>query len=158
MGSSKSGPPDGPWMIYSNPEEPIVSRSFTFNPDYERRDFLLGIDGVWDENSAPGGIKSFGYIEVDILEILFRERFINPSGRQNESPTMQEFLDFMRKHSAAVAHGYAVSPHRGDYRITIEGLRVPMNDATWELEQAFVEFCQSADELMTNGELYSWWD
>ena len=71
---------------------------------------------------------------------------------------MQEFLDFMRKHPAAVAHGYAVSPDRDDYRITIEGLRVPRNDATWDLEQAFEEFCQSADELMTNGELYSWWD
>jgi hypothetical protein len=135
-----------------------VSRSFTYNPDYERRDFLLGIDGDWDEKNALGGIKSFGLIELDILEILFRERFIDPSDRQNESPTMQEFLGFMRKHPAAVAHGYAVSPNRDDYRVTIEGLRVPAKDVTWELEEAFAEFCGNADELVTNGELYSWWD
>ena len=71
---------------------------------------------------------------------------------------MQQFIDFMKKQPDVTAHGYAVSPKRDDYRVTIEGLWVPEEFVTPAIKAAFVEFCKDADELESDGELNSWWD
>jgi hypothetical protein len=131
--------------------------SFEFNREYERRDFILGIEVDWNVETS-GGIKQFDLLEVAMLEKLFNERFIDPSDTQNESPLMQHFYDFMKRNPNVLAYGYAVSPKRDDYRVTIVGLRVPADDVTPQLKKGFIDFCKGADELMTDRELLSWWD
>ena len=127
------------------------------NPDYQRRDKLLGLEVIWNDDNADDAL-SVEFIPLLVLEKLFEERFIDPADRQNASPTARQFLEFMRKYPVTVAHGYVIGPDRPDARITIEGLHVHANDVTPDLEHAFNDLCHTADELMMDGDLYSWWD
>lgn len=135
-----------------------VGESFSLNTNWKRRDEILGIDVKWD--SEPGGTVLLDKIDLPTLEQLFRERFIDPSERQNDedAPSAQELLFFIQKHPETMAHGYAVSPSRSDYRITIDGLSVQPSFATKELKLAFMEFCKDADELEVENRLWAWWD
>ncbi len=130
--------------------------SFTFNKDYKTRDQLLGIQADW--TSQSGGIEYIETITIDQLEKLLTDKFIDPNDYQNESPTTRTFYEFMARFPNVSAHGYAVSPERDDYRVTIEGLYVKESDVTSELKKQFSELCQEADEYYDQGELYSWWD
>jgi hypothetical protein len=127
---------------------------FDLNPDSTRRDEILGLK--W--NDEFGGISTFEGITLKQVETLLSENFIDPQNTQNESPTAEQFIDFMRKYPVAQAHGYAVSPTRDDYRVTIEGLYVPCADVTVQLLRDFVSLCRDADKLQISGDLYSWWD
>tara|TARA_Y100001949_G_scaffold134836_1_gene116354 strand:- start:301 stop:714 length:414 start_codon:yes stop_codon:yes gene_type:complete len=129
---------------------------FTFNKDYKKRDQLLGIQTDWTDQS--GGLEYVEAISIDQLEKLLIERFIDPNEYQNESPTTRKFYEFMNSFPVATAHGYAISPERDDYRVTIEGLYVNESDVTSELKKKFRELCKDADEYYDQGELYSWWD
>lgn len=129
------------------------------NPDYKRRDEILGFSMEpvpWDR--ALGGIRAFENLRLEGLEALFEESFIDPEDAQNSAPPAQVFLEFMRQHPEALAHGYAVSPQRDDYRVTIEGLRVPNEHVTRDLLADFVYLCKDADDLYLEYDLYSWWD
>jgi len=133
-----------------------TTTSFTFNKDYKKRDELLGIQPNWTDQS--GGLEYVETITIDQLEKLLTERFINPNEYQNESPTTRKFYEFMNTFPVVTAHGYAISPERDDYRVTIEGLYVNESYVTSELKTKFRELCKDADEYYDQGELYSWWD
>ena len=77
--------------------------------------------------------------------------------KQNEAPTLGEFLEFMKLHPEFKAHGYIVSNDRDDRRITIEGLEGTAKDELSLTE--FKNLCEYADEFRCeNGNCFSWWD
>lgn len=133
-----------------------VGEPFKINKDTQRRNRILGITFDWEKVSS--GTMSLERIDVKTLELLFRERFIDPNEKQNESPTAIQFLSFMQKYPVVLAQGYVVSPNREDYRITIDGLSVQPSYASGELKLAFFEFCKDADELNIEDGLRAWWD
>ena len=135
-----------------------VIRPFRYNPNYVRRDSLLQIDRNYWEANDWDDILTIDCIPLEILEILIDEKFLNPDDRQNRSPSAIQFLEFMRAHPGTLAHGYAVSPYRDDYRVTIEGLFVDCDSIIGRTYQDFLEFCREADRLDIDGDLYSWWD
>jgi hypothetical protein len=132
---------------------------FHCNPNYRRRDELLGLhDRIWEDEHGMDSAIDIDAISLATLEALVREGFIDPDACQKYSPTTTQFLMFMRRHPAVVAHGYAVSPYRDDYRVSIEGLLVLPEDLDFELQADFEKFCWKADELKLGRCLYSWWD
>jgi len=118
-----------------------------------RRVELLGIKGKY----LSGGTESFDNMDVNTLGLLIEEGYADPEMEQNGSPTTKEFYNFMLKHPDIKAHGYAVSPDRDDYRMTIEGLS---GEHTEDMETIndFVNLCRWADECSIEDRLYSWWD
>ncbi|HEX6306398.1 MAG TPA: hypothetical protein VFZ76_19515 [Anaerolineales bacterium] len=129
-----------------------------YNPDYMRRDQILGLNSnIW-EDDIFGKVVHLDSISLPVLESLLEEKFISLDERQNNSPTVEQFMNFMRKHPAALARGYAVSPYRRDYRITIVGLFVEHDQVTLDMWADFHELCQDADEFEADYDLYSWWD
>ena len=105
-----------------------------------------------------GGVRHFEKLGLDDLSKLFERNFIDPEDAQNESPTAKEMCEFMQRHPSFTCHGYAVSPDRNDYRVTIEG--VERNGAvTMEMFVDFVSLFRYADEFEAsqNG-LYCWYD
>jgi len=142
--------PDGVLRVLND------TSAFVFNTDYEKRDKLLGIKPDW--TGQNGGLEYIDEIKIDLLDKLLIDGFIDPEGYQNESPTTKEFYEFMNKFPKVSAHGYAISPQRDDYRITLEGLHVKESDVTTELKTEFFNLCKEADEYFDEGELYSWWD
>ena len=132
---------------------------FHHNPDYRRRERLLGLDeNIWDDEDNIFDVIRVDHLSIAVLEKLLEEKFINPDGRQNESPSAIEFIRFMRKYPSVQAHGYAVSPYHDDYRVTIEGLYVGWRDCTADMRTDFEEFCANADCLEIESDPYSWWD
>lgn len=131
--------------------------NFSYNKDYVSRDKLLNLNVDWNTDKTFG-IKRFEEIDVKTFETLIVQNFIDPSNSQNASPTAKEFFQFMCRYPSVKAYGYAVSPKRNDYRITIEGIYVLNKDITPSLKKDFMNFCKNADEISTNNGLLSWWD
>jgi len=132
-------------------------RQFPYNTDYVRRNAVLDIEPEWGKDEWDDTVH-LEAIRLEQLETLVTEKFIDPEGRQNESPSTQEFLDFMRKHPATVAQGYLFAIKRPDYRVTLVGLFVDREFVTPQLLWDFEQLCSEADELDTRADLYSWWD
>ena len=126
----------------------------TLNYDQNRRDEILFAGHTL---RYSGGIERFDRLTLDRLELLVAENFIDLESSQNYSPTAGEFLDFMRVYPAVMAHGYAVSSERSDYRVTLEGLQCPAEKVNEELRLAFVDLCRCADDISFRGALYAWW-
>ncbi len=125
---------------------------------YANRDrIVFGSTQPWAANE----IKRFSDMSIQKLEALIANKLIHLGGRQNSSPSVAEFADFMRSWPCALAHGYVVSPMRPDSRISIEGLRVPKEFTGPALALEFEELCNSADECHVpdeHGDFHSWWD
>ena len=122
------------------------------------RDILV-FGEAQDWTQSMGGIKHFKSLSLDELEQLVKEGFADPEETQNDAPSIQEFLDFMRKYPVAFAHGYVVSNDREDVRVSVEGLEIDREDVTHELFREFVALCRFADEFDdSDAGLYSWWD
>jgi len=130
---------------------------FVFNKDYKVRDKILDIEVRWGKDDWDG-IYYFDFLDVSSFENLLQKKFIYPPETQNESLSAKDFFLFMSKHPNVLARGYAVSPNRDDYRVTIVGLYVPREFVTPHLKKEFIEFCNGADEISTENGLYSWWD
>ena len=127
------------------------------NKDFNKRDEILF--GVYNKDAYKyGGIRHFKNLDVDALKHLLDEGFIDPEEAQNDSPTTMEFYEFISAHPNFTAHGYAVSPDRDDYRITLEGIECYESCDTKTIRD-FIELCRFADELSVNdGCMYAWWD
>jgi len=90
------------------------------NQDHVRRAALLGIDAAEDS----GGIIRYGDLDLAGLTALLDEGFIHPQAQQNDAPPTTAFFQLMTAWPELRASGYAVSPHRPDYRTMIDGLSV----------------------------------
>lgn len=128
---------------------------FPFNKDQKRRDSLFNIRKIYSYD--PGNYQSYNGLDVDTLKILIDEKFADPDETQNDSPSIQEFYDFLVEHPEFTAHGYLIGLKRSDYRVSIEGLEGKPNDS--ESYTDFILFNRLADEFDVDMDYCrSWWD
>ena len=121
--------------------------------DYHARDIILRVEN----QKYIGGLVSFINLDLERLEELIKNKFVKLDSRQNNSPTVQEFYEFMKKYPHTKAHGYAKSDEDG--RVAIEGLHYTSPRISKDLQLDFMKLCRSADSLTcTDKKLYSWWD
>lgn len=90
--------------------------------DYRAREIIL--NPYYDEFGWRFGKRDFSEIPLNMLKQLTKRNYLKLKERQNESPTTEEFMSFMKKWPGVRAHGYAISRLRPDARVTIEGLEV----------------------------------
>lgn len=132
---------------------------FIFNRNVEHRDEILGIPGEWSTTQGSGGgVRRFDFIDVHILQALIESKYIDPLDNHNNSPCVEELFEFMSKYPAVRVQGYAVSPFRKDYRVSLDTLVVPKPFVPRRLKQEFLRFCATADEIAAKPRLYAWWD
>ena len=136
----------------SDSEQDVVLSS-----DYKKRDELLGIHVDWNTGSI-GGTERFKDVPLKALRMLVDLNLADPEDAQNDAPTLREFIKFMEKYPQCMAHGYAVSPNRDDYRVTIEGLSCRKECVTEELKDDFIEMFRCADEFSIKDGLRCWYD
>ena len=100
-----------------------------------QRDLVLFYE-PYDEKKYYGGIRHFDAISYADCQELCKLDVLNPDGRQNCAPPAKEIMEFLRLHPNFRAHGYAVSPKRDDYRVSLEGVECgpgySLNDV-WDL-------------------------
>lgn len=145
---------------------PLWERKKLTDKANERDRIIWGED--FDEDEYSGGTRHFTDISVETAQLLIDRGYLDPEDRQNCSPTAQEIIDFINCSTDSRdwwLSGYAVSPARDDFRVTIdsfgirEGLRLETEDAV-----AFVRFARFADEFCFDMEgskaivAEAWWD
>lgn len=130
----------------------------TLNRDYHKRNEILFGDDIVDGEGWLGGTRRFEELNLSQLKELVDNEFIDLEDCQNCSPSVGDFLEFMSKYPKVLAHGYAVSHNRDDYRVSLEGLYFK-GRVSKELLKDFVYLCRHADEFnIGDNTLYSWWD
>lgn len=127
--------------------------AFEYNKDIETRDSI--IFGNYRPGEYHGGIRRFRELDVETLEKLIEEKFIDPEDCQNLSPTAWEFFNFMKQYPWWMAHGYVVELKRPDYRMTIEGIETEMEPHDPEELCEYSKLCGDADDFQTT---YCWYD
>ena len=126
------------------------------NKEADKRDMYLFKEPYYSEHYM-GGLRYIDALNVNDIEWLMQNKFLDENECQNYSPSTVRFLEFLKKYPHYVAFGYAISPDRWDYRITIEGIksvRVPTDIK--EIEE-FVDLCKDADEFRI-APPRAWWD
>lgn len=113
-------------------------------------------------NYRLGGVCGFDKVPAETMRKLIDEKYADPEETQNESPSIQEFLDFIEAREDPdnwYLHGYAVSPERDDVRVSVEGIGSYAPVSAEDLVD-FVKLCRYADELdcTTDNPAYCWYD
>lgn len=130
------------------------------NADANARDMIL-FGKPYEVDNYHGGIRYFNNLSLENLEKMVGLQMISPSeSQQSDSPTTEDFLNFAKGHGHVTFHGYAVSPDRNDYRVTIEGVEVAPDDpanSDISFVRAFFEAFRWADEFHMVP-LYCWYD
>lgn len=160
-------PEDMKMSGYSTPENNsddsmgLYGSSFTYNFDSETRDrIIFATPIVWED--SMGGIQRFDDLTKEKLEQLISQGFVNPADAHNSSPTINDLFDFAQRQANKgcefTFEGYAVSPQRLDYRVSIDGLSYQGICST-DLIFDFQEFVGEPDELdIEPNYLRAWWD
>lgn len=125
------------------------------NKDIVTRDTM--IFGSFDKEKYMGGVRRFNNLSCFTLEKLVAKDFANPEETQNESPTIREFIEFMKKYAGYTAHGYVVIDTRDDYRVSVEGIDKGGDADSIEELKEFVKLCRWADDLDVDT-MYCWYD
>lgn len=137
---------------------------FNLNREYKLRDEILEPFST----EEIGGLRYFKNLDLDTLKKLIDLNFIDLNGRQNLSPSVKQFLEFMEENPQTKAHGYSVSNKREDYRVTLEGVTIYktsvkgediVENISEELMNEFDTRFENADTLIISKDLlYCWWD
>ena len=82
------------------------------------------IFGSYDPEAYLGGVRRFYDVSPETVAELVKKGYANPDETQNDSPSIQEFLDFCEQHPemGLTLGGYVVSNDRSDCRVTIDGI------------------------------------
>lgn len=146
-------------------------RKLTEEEEVERDQMIFG---MYDpEEYKRGGIRSFSRVDPKTVAALVEKGYANPDEAQNNSPCIQEFLDFCEQHPKTdyTLSGYTVSRERADCRVSVDQIigildmskeGVTLNDAIEEI-LAFYERFRYADEIEVTQDgdsitFYAWYD
>lgn len=135
----------------------MMKKMFNLNEDVNTRDNII-FGEEFNPEEYLGGIRHFERLGLKDLELLIEGNFIELEECQNDSPTTAEILEFIRKYPKYTVHGYAVSPFREDYRVTLEGVEKDTSAESKEELEDFTKLFQLADDFITDGHMYCWFD
>jgi len=129
------------------------------NKDWELRDRYLFGEANKDRYKFGGIAKTT--VTPDDIKWLLEHDFIDPEERQNDSPSTEEFMEYVEGHEGVKFNIYAVSPDRPDYRVTIEEISVTVQDDEDMIK--FVDLFRYADEFelsrnKSGWKIEAWWD
>jgi len=127
------------------------------NRDIETRDKLIYRKYRPNFYTQGGGIRHFTDLDAKTLQELVDMNFADPEDKQNDSPTLGEILEFLKKYPAYTAHGYSVSAERPDYRVSIEGVEKGIPSESVQEFQDYMALFRNADEF-SNTTMYCWFD
>jgi hypothetical protein len=131
--------------------------------DYRQRDLIL--KGFFDSKEYIGGTKQFSKLPLELLELLLLEEHIDHEEKHNNAPSIRDLIIFAKQMNEKGYYfffgGYAVSPDREDYRVSIDTINIKYYfDNSNHLNNKIIEkFFKDADEKdLDNGAMRFWYD
>lgn len=122
----------------------------------ERDTILWGEPKDWSHSMS--GIFSFRNLSAMKCRELLEKGFADPEDCQNSAPSFLEITEFLERNPNFTGHGYAVSPDRNDYRVTIEGVEAhgPLSNSE---KNEFVDLFRQADDFTLKDDVaFAWFD
>lgn len=95
-------------------------------------------------------------MNLDTLNKLIELGFVDLDEAQNNSPTIDEFIEWMENHDGYIVNGYVVSDKREDYRLSIVSIKKTEKIEDKDELVEFIEAFRNADEFDIDE--YAWWD
>ena len=128
---------------------------FSYNRDDKFRQRIMGIETNYDTE-----VVQFRGMNLEKLNELVENGFIDLNERQNEAPAIREFREFLMQHSdeEISLHGYFVSPDRADYRITVEGIEACFDRMTDFADALNATFGNADVVKICGNHFYCWYD
>lgn len=122
----------------------------------QRDQIVFGED--YNSDKYRGGIRSFDYLSAEDLNKLLDIGLADPDEQQNEAPTTKEISNFLNDHQNFWAHGYVVSPERGDYRVSLEGVECGSDYDLSDVQDFFSLFKYPDEVRVEKTGMYCWFD
>ena len=117
------------------------------NRDYKKRDEI--IFGAYEPDKYSGDIRRFQRLDLNKMEELVANNFVDLDDTQNLAPTAGTFYSFLKKYPFYYVGGYVVSPDRYDYRVSFDELERGVHASNLvgpEEDLDFASFAENADE------------
>ena len=123
----------------------------------DQRDRIL-FGERYESKKYSGGIRYFDDLDYDRLKTLLDQKLADLEEQHNCAPEIGEIAEFLDKHKNFTAHGYAVSPERDDFRVSLEGVECGDEYSKQDMLD-FVELFRFADEFSIDDTgMYCWFD
>jgi hypothetical protein len=107
----------------------------------------------YDKTYLGGTITS-----QDLLSIVPLIPEENLEDRQNDSPTLRDFIEVARKEPNALFEVYVITEDRDDERITVDGVYIPIDNVVDFLYSKALEM-PNEEYITEDGKYrYMWWD
>jgi len=144
-----------------------LQKEITLNQDYKTRDAIIAEFPRFNKLDWINEQSIYHFeIPLGTLDRLLDLKFADPQERQNEAPPIRSFQrlahHLMKNHQDNIKWitfgGYAISPEREDYRISIDTITIEGYFDEYLL-LTLIKFGLKADELrLTKDDFRAWWD
>jgi hypothetical protein len=122
----------------------------------ERDIIIWGETKDWSHSS--GGTFSFKELTAVKCRELLNKGFADPEDCQDSAPSFKEITEFLERNPNFTGHGYAVSPDRNDYRVTLEGVESRGPISNKERNDFVYWFRQADDFSLSDDGAFAWFD
>lgn len=132
-----------------------------YRADHKQRDLIL--KGFFTDKEYIGGVKHFKDLPLELLELLVLENHLDGEDKQNEAPSINELIAFARQMKEKgydfYFGGYAVSPSREDYRVSIDTIMIEyyFNNDNYINNKLIKNFFKLADETIIEQNYFKFW-
>ena len=138
--------------------DPFFGSFYDLNKDHaDQRDLVL-FHEPYDESKYGGGVRDFDGLTYRGCQQLLELHVIDPGETQNDSPSVGEIAEFLKKHPNFTAHGYAVSRERDDYRVSFEGVECGEGYTLSDVQDFFSLFKYPDSLTVDEHGMYCWYD
>lgn len=117
------------------------------------------IFGEYEPDKYLGGIRRFSDMDYETLKELVDKGYADPEESHNDAPSIETLLEFLKEHEDFYVGGYAVSPNRDDFRVSIDTIESESSaQDNWNTLVEFVNMFRFADEFSIEYGFFAWFD
>jgi hypothetical protein len=134
-----------------------------YKADHRQRDLIL--KGFFTDKDYIGGSRRFSNLPLELLELILLENHTDHNEKHNNAPSIRDLIIFAKQMNEKgyyfFFNGYAISPKRDDYRVSIDTINIKYYfDNSNHLNNKIIEkFFKDADEKdLDNGTMRFWYD
>ena len=134
-----------------------------YKADHRQRDLIL--KGFFTDKDYIGGSRRFSNLPLELLELILLENHTDHNEKHNNAPSIRDLIIFAKQMNEKgyyfFFNGYAVSPRREDYRVSVDTINIKYYfDNSNHLNNKIIEkFFKDADEKdLDNGTMRFWYD
>ena len=132
-----------------------------YRADHRQRDLIL--KGFFIDKEYIGGVRYFKNLPLELFELLLLENHIDHEEKHNNAPNIRDLMIFAKqmkdKGYDFYFGGYATSPSREDYRVSIDTITIKyyFDNSNHLNNRVIKKFFENADEQEEDTNYFRFW-